>query len=206
MPPCLRLYATLPNTRTLGPFCRFAVWVQGCPRCCPGCMTPDARPTDGGYSVDVTALADDIVKTSDIEGVTLSGGEPFLQAEALVCLIEAVRSKRDLGVIVYTGYTLEELRHAVVSEGRTDIGAFLERIDLLIDGPYIIGQDDGLSLRGSSNQVIHSLTDRYAGVADQYYEHPRREVEIHLLKNEIFLAGMPGQEILKKWKERGGLL
>jgi len=62
--------------------------------------------------------------------------------------------------------------------------------------------DDGLSLRGSSNQNVCLMTGRYAKVAGKYYGQSRRKVELHLLKNEIFLAGIPGPEMLEKWKER----
>ena len=71
----LRIYAVLPHTSTLGPFLRFAVWVQGCNRECPWCMTPDARPCDQGTMTDTDSLAKQIIADSHIEGMTISGGE-----------------------------------------------------------------------------------------------------------------------------------
>lgn len=195
----LVLYDMLRHTRALGPFLRFAIWVQGCVRRCPGCMTPDAAPFEGGTAYEIDGLAERIVDTGGIEGITISGGEPFEQAEGLTRLIDRVRSRRDLGVIVYTGYTLDSLLN------RTDCGksaALLDKIDLLVDGPYIKELDDGLSLRGSSNQEIYCFTGRYAGLADQIYGKPIRNVEIHILDHELFLAGIPGAEMLKNWKER----
>jgi len=197
-PNFLRIYAVLPRTLALGPFLRFAVWVQGCNRECPWCMTPDARPCDQGTVADTGSLARQIIADSCIKGMTISGGEPFLQPGALSRLIDSVRRERDMGVIVYTGFMLEELR---LSKDQ-NIRGLLDRTDLLIDGPYIRELDDGLSLRGSSNQNICLMTGRYAKVAGKYYGQSRRKVELHLLKNEIFLAGIPGPEMLEKWKEK----
>ena len=146
-------------------------------------------------------MAGAIISAGDIEGVTISGGEPFTQAAPLSLLIDWVRRERDVGVIVYTGYTLAELHQMAALNKAGGISSFLDRIDLLIDGPYIKALDDGLSLRGSSNQMIHTLTDRYAGILDQYYARPARNVEMHFRKEEIFLAGIPGPEVLRKWKE-----
>ncbi len=68
-------------------------------------------------------------------------------------------------------------------------------IDLLIDGPYIETLNDGLSLRGSANQGLHLLTERYANVIEKHYCQPRRAVELHLQDREVLLAGIPGREM-----------
>ncbi|MFW6333421.1 MAG: 4Fe-4S single cluster domain-containing protein [Thermodesulfobacteriota bacterium] len=198
----IRLYAVLPQTRALGPFLRFALWVQGCRRNCPGCMTPNARPLEGGCLVEIDRLAADILRTPDIEGVTISGGEPFLQSTALSRLIRRIRARRDLGVILYTGYTVEELREEGAA-GLPGIGGLLGQIDLLIDGPYLEPLNDGLSLRGSANQRIHCLTDRYTEPANRLYGRPGRDVELHYLSDGPFLAGIPGPDTLKKWRNKG---
>ncbi|MFP4584519.1 MAG: 4Fe-4S single cluster domain-containing protein [Desulfococcaceae bacterium] len=196
----LRMYGFLPKTRALGPHERFALWVQGCGRSCAGCMTPDARPLDGGFSMAVSALAERILATEDIEGITITGGEPFLQAEELEKLVREVRSRRDFGVIVYTGFTLAELREK--AEREPAIRNFLGAIDLLIDGPYMAERDDGRSLRGSDNQKIHPLTDRYAGIVSEWYGRSRRAAELHLVGDALFLAGIPGRDILRKWRKK----
>ena len=198
----IRTYSILPNTRTLGPFNRFAIWTQGCPRRCDGCMTPDAQPMDGGKAMCINSLSKRITCVYDIEGITISGGEPFMQAKALAQLIKSVKTGRDLGIIVYTGYTLKELYQLIEVENDTAIKQFFDQIDILIDGPYLKHLDDGLSLRGSSNQTVNLLTDRYAKIVDQYYKKKRREVEIHLLKDQIFLAGVPGPKMLKHWQNQ----
>ena len=152
----LRLYQREPNVYTLGPGRRYCLWVQGCERQCPGCVSVHSRDPEGGYSMTLHALAMEI-KMSNPEGLTISGGEPFLQAEALAELLQLLKNGMhcDPGVIVYTGYTLEELQQ------RPDAQALLAHTDLLIDGPYVQALDDGLSLRGSSNQRVIPLTQRY---------------------------------------------
>ena len=92
----------------LGPGTRFGVWVAGCNRNCPGCIAQSTHDMKSGDPIDTGALAWEII-TSNADGITVSGGEPFLQAEALAEMLRIVRGKRDMGVIVYTGYTLEEL-------------------------------------------------------------------------------------------------
>lgn len=189
----IRLYAVLPQTRTLGPYIRFGIWVQGCPRRCVGCMTPAAQAQDGGTLMSVNALSRQITATQGVEGLTISGGEPFAQAEALARLLQKVKTTHDLGVIVYTGYELDELRRMATDSKAID--ELLKQIDLLIDGPYVERLNDGLSLRGSSNQRLHLLTQRYLTVWEKYYCRPQRQVELHLQNSEILLAGIPGREM-----------
>ncbi len=150
----LRLHMTAAPVRTLGPFSRFGVWVQGCRRGCPGCVTPGAQPLDGGYEMEVDELARLILREPSVEGLTISGGEPFLQADALCELIGQVRSLAPLGVILYTGHLYEEICTQPLAR----------LCDAIIDGPYLEALDDGGSLRGSSNQRLILCTPRYEGL------------------------------------------
>lgn len=171
----LYLHMRQRGVTTLGPGSRYGVWVAGCNRNCPGCIAPDSHDLAQGTPMDTGALAWEIL-LSNPDGLTISGGEPFLQTEALAELVRTIRRKRDLGVIVYTGFTLEELNQ------RPDAAGLLEQTDLLIDGPYIRELDDGLSLRGSSNQRVHLLSERYAQDVGLYGSEGR--------KTEIFHHGM----------------
>lgn len=152
----LRLYRIAPDVTTLGPGIRFCLWVQGCAKRCPGCMSPETHAMDGGFLIDEETLVERML-AFDFEGLTISGGEPMLQCASLTHLIHLLRQQRDVGVIVYTGMTLEALRQR--SDPYTD--SFLQQIDLLIDGEYVRQLDDNGALRGSSNQRAHHLTDRY---------------------------------------------
>ena len=138
-----------------------------------------------GSSIAVGALAWEIV-LSGTEGLTISGGEPFLQAPALAKLIRQVRRQRDVGVIVYTGYRYEELPGL---PGGEDL---LAQIDLLIDGEYIKALDDHRGLRGSSNQRVIPLTDRYRNLAESYCIQPR-EQEVFFHGAEVHEVGLPGE-------------
>ncbi len=165
----IRVYTKEAGVTTLGPGKRFCLWVQGCRQRCPGCISPMSREETGGRLIPVNALATEIA-LSGMDGLTISGGEPFLQSEALAEMIDMIRARRDMGVIVYTGYTIEQLRK------QSDAEELLNRTDLLIDGPYIRELDDGLSLRGSSNQRVICLTERYRNALD-LYGRDKREVQ-----------------------------
>lgn len=181
----LSVHMREPAVRTLGPGVRYALWVQGCPRRCPGCVAPEAQALDGGTALETGALAWEIL-LSGAEGLTISGGEPFLQAEALAELIRTVRRKRDLGVIVYTGYVYEELLADPAAR------ALLEETDLLIDGPYVKELDDGKSLRGSSNQRVLTLTERYREELS-LYGRPERPTEAFAHGAEVHYVGVSGE-------------
>ncbi|MBM2620934.1 radical SAM protein [Actinoplanes sp. LDG1-06] len=155
--PTVRIAALHPSCTVLGPGRRFVVWVQGCPLNCRDCVSPQWIPARGGRVVPVAELADRIIAEA-ADGLTLSGGEPFAQADALVRLVETVRRRRDLSVLSYSGYTIEHLRR----HGTPDQHRLLDRLDLLIDGPYRPDRHADLLWRGSDNQRIHRLTDRHA--------------------------------------------
>ncbi len=142
------------GTRALGPGNRYVLWTQGCYHRCPGCISPESRPFIPRLMLSVDEIARDIIRREDIDGVTVSGGEAFLQAEALSALFSTIGSERpDLNKIIFTGYTLEEL------SGEDD-KALLSLTDVLIDGPFVQSLSTEKGLRGSSNQRVIFLTDR----------------------------------------------
>lgn len=152
----IRLAETHPRCTVLGPGNRFAVWVQGCPLGCAECTSPTWIPQAGGVEASVGDLADRIIDQA-VDGLTLSGGEPFAQASALAELVRRVRAARDLSVMSYTGFVLEHLRrHGDAAQHR-----LLESLDILVDGPYLANRHASLRWRGSTNQRLHYLTDRH---------------------------------------------
>lgn len=177
---------TVSNTKTLGPYSRFAIWVQGCLKQCPGCISKDSQPLDGGYEADTTELAETIINTPEIEGITISGGEPFLQSEALVDLVNKVKSKKDKGIIIYTGNSFEEVKDDQLTK----------LCDIIIDGTYIEELNDGLSLRGSSNQNICLITERYVKEVPQLYGVQGRKIELHCKEGKTTMVGIPDRKIL----------
>ena len=137
-----------------------------------------------GTPMDTGALAWEII-TSNAEGITISGGEPFLQAQALCRLLHTVKRHRDMGVILYTGFLLEEIQQL---ESGPEL---LALCDLVIDGPYIQELDDSKSLRGSSNQRVIPLTDRYKPYLNLYGTGPRQVQIFRNLPQEIHWVGIP---------------
>lgn len=137
----LQLHNIQDGVTVLGPGVRYGLWVQGCLRRCPGCMTPQSQPREGGKWMETAQVAQDIVR-SGRTGLTISGGEPFLQAEALCEVIEQVRREQDMGVIIYTGNTLAELQ----ASHDPWVQALLAQCDLLVDGAYIEALNDGKNL------------------------------------------------------------
>lgn len=173
-------------TEALGPFKRYALWVQGCNKRCRGCISPDAQPLAGGTVIDVADLAAEILSVPEIEGITISGGEPFLQQDALVELVDLLKSKRDLGLIIYTGMHYSEIEDAPLAH----------RCDLIIDGEYIEELNDDMSLRGSSNQNAICLSNRYEQYVQQYFGYPGRKVEFVVNNRQINMVGIPAKQLL----------
>jgi anaerobic ribonucleoside-triphosphate reductase activating protein len=180
------------NVTVLGPGNRYVIWVQGCKRRCEGCIAPEAQPLDGGYECKVEELAETVLKQKDIDGLTISGGEPFLQCKELADMLDIVEAKEDLGVIVYTGNIYEDLLEDAKKD--KEIARFLSHIDLLIDGSYIKALDDNKSLRGSSNQRVIPLTKRYEKEAKTLYGQPGRSVEVRIEGSSIRSIGVPGDD------------
>ena len=114
---------------------RAVIWTQGCPHGCPGCHNPQTHPFDGGTSVASEILLKQLKAHFYLDGVTFSGGEPMAQAAACGELAQAVH-QLGMNVWCYTGYTWEALMEAKDPDQR----AFLEQIDVLIDGPFVLAQ------------------------------------------------------------------
>ncbi len=131
-----------------GPGIRLTIFTQGCPHHCPGCHNPQTHDPNGGFWGDTDDILAAMAENPLLDGITLSGGEPFLQP---VPCLELAKGAHHLGLTVwaYTGYTWE----ALLAENNPDRVAFLQEIDILIDGPFL-QEERSLELRfkGSRNQ------------------------------------------------------
>lgn len=154
-----RIAAHLFGSRANGPGRRAVVWVQGCDLGCPGCFNPSTHTAAAGAVVEPVAMAQSVaaaISEQHLDGVTISGGEPFQQLEGTLAFLQALRTASpDTGVIVFSGYTLVELHRR---PGASDA---LALIDLLIAGRYAATRPHGQALLGSANQHHHHLTPRY---------------------------------------------
>jgi len=152
----MRLSGITPESLVDGPGLRYVIFTQGCHHQCPHCQNPETWDTEAGkeYSVkQVIRLLKQQKKTK--QGVTFSGGEPFLQAAELA---EVARAARQLGwdVVTYTGFTYEEL----IADNNNGVKALLSASDILIDGRYAHAlRDIGLKFRGSSNQRLIDVAE-----------------------------------------------
>lgn len=185
-----------PATRTLGPGQRFVVWVQGCCFNCLGCVSPDWIPQKPATMVKVQRLAEYILSVPNLDGLTVSGGEPMLQAAALSELFTCLRSSQDISIICYSGFTLEQLQ----AKSDTAINEVLNQIDVLIDGLYVAELNDNQGWRGSSNQVAHFLTPRHIQDADLFTQR-RRDVEIHVRESSALVVGVPPINFSQDFKQ-----
>jgi len=150
-----------PVSRLNGPGLRYSFWVQGCSvRCTKDCLNSAYLPMVPKVVIPVEQVAAHIIslkQSSGIEGITILGGEPFDQAEALAYLGDHVH-KAGLSVVTYTGHTLEHLHQ----KDNPAWLALLAVTDILIDGPFISSlRSDALRWCGSSNQRVLFLTERY---------------------------------------------
>jgi anaerobic ribonucleoside-triphosphate reductase activating protein len=167
----LRVHHFLPASRANGPGVRACLWLQGCSLGCPGCYNPATHPLAGGELVSADDLARQVVALGDdIEGITVSGGEPLQQRAGLLALLRRLRAETRLSVLVFTGFTWEEVRRMPEAD------ALLACVDVLIAGRYDASRHLARDLRGSANKTVHFLTGRY-GPAD-LREVPEAEVVI----------------------------
>jgi anaerobic ribonucleoside-triphosphate reductase activating protein len=142
---------------------RFVIWLQGCSLGCAGCFNPLTHAAVGG-GTPVAELAAQLAAAKgkgsghgpdrSLEGLSLSGGEPMQQPAAALALVRAARGL-GLSTLMFSGYTLDEIRE--IPDG-VDV---LANLDVLIDGRYVSTERHATGLRGSANQRIHLLTDRY---------------------------------------------
>ncbi|MBI5562071.1 MAG: radical SAM protein [Deltaproteobacteria bacterium] len=152
----INLHAVIPSSRVNGPGRRMVVFFQGCGRNCPGCFNPETHRFSEARLCAPTELFGKYLREG-VEGITISGGEPFAQPEGLAELLRLARSYHGLSTVVYTGCTHEELL------GQEPAMQALEHIDVLIDGPYERDKPEPTSLaRGSANQRFIFLSGRYA--------------------------------------------
>ena len=133
-----------------GPGMRYALFTQGCPRACPGCHNPQTHDPKGGFETTTEEILKEIDSNPLLDGVTFSGGDPFMQPKPLVELAKELK-KRNLNVITYTGYRWEEL----VEANDPDWNALIQASDVIVDGPLVKSLHDWkLKYTGSSNQRI----------------------------------------------------
>lgn len=173
--------------KTLGYGKRLGIWTIGCPRHCKNCSNPELQIPQPDKTVSVEFIVAKIEQLRDkIDGITITGGDPFYQPEPLKELLTKIRSLGIEDILIYTGYTFEDIQKDYI------LNQLLPYIGVLIDGPYIDKLNDNMSIRGSSNQNIYilknSLSERYRNV-----DNWKRESQLILSDNRLYAIGIPHQ-------------
>ncbi len=146
----IRVSGIIEESISNGPGLRMVVFAQGCRHHCLGCHNPQSHDFEGGYDLTVEELMNLVRDNSLLDGITLSGGDPFEQAYAFGKLAGIAKSE-GYHVTTYTGYTFEQLTDPVIAH--PDWQELLHHTDLLVDGPFIASAKNGLlKFRGSDNQ------------------------------------------------------
>lgn len=188
----LNINRIVKQSRANGHGVRYTIWLQGCNRRCPGCFNPETQSLKENNLVDVKALIKDVLATPGIEGITLSGGEPLLQARELAILAQAVRAK-GLTVMLFTGFS--QLPQS------QDVKALLRNTDMVIAGEYDRTKPGKIPLIGSSNQKVVNLTGR---IPDPLKDRSIPRVEIIQDGTEVSLSGFPTKREVKAFKKMFG--
>lgn len=135
-----------------GPGIRLTIFTQGCVHNCIGCHNPETHSFSGGSYIEIDKILELVEDNPLLDGITLSGGEPFHQGKSCGRLAKEVKA-RGLNVVTYTGYTFEEITNEM--DLNTGWRELLLATDILIDGKFYIDKKSLLlKFRGSSNQRI----------------------------------------------------
>ena len=162
----------LSPVHSLGPGDRVCLWTQGCKKRCKGCISPELQPY-GRNEVDENVLAKiltQVARKNNCTGITISGGDPLEQPQALLRLLAILRNEFD-DILVYTGFELQDIQDGLIG---IEAKKCLDYLDVLIDGKYIdeLNYKDCV-LRGSSNQNIHFINNELAPIYAEYMKQGR---------------------------------
>lgn len=182
---------------TLGPGRRVGIWLQGCSIRCPGCISADTWPAGPGLTT-VDAVVEALLPwLPEAEGITVSGGEPFDQPEALKVLLRELRGLTPADILVYSGHPFDALTGWL----RENPGL----VDALISEPYDENAAQTLALRGSDNQRIHFLTElgsaRFASFERPALPDDRRFDVMFDADGTVWLAGIPARDDIRRLRE-----
>lgn len=174
--------------KVLGPGNRIGIWMVGCNRACPGCSNPELWEQKPECEVPVPRIIELIHSISDkhqVDGFTISGGEPMLQAGELLQLITNI-SDISTDILVYSGFSIEEL----TGSADPSVNSLLKRIAVLIDGEYIEELNDNSRLRGSSNQHIHILMNQFESRYKDYIASSSNQIQNFMTTDGIVSVGI----------------
>jgi anaerobic ribonucleoside-triphosphate reductase activating protein len=131
---------------------RTVIWTQGCPHNCVGCHNKETHSFDEGFLVDIEEIKQELETIELQDGITLSGGDPMCQVDAILEIAKYAKSK-NLNIWCYTGYAYEQIIN--MGQFNNKYIELLKHIDVLVDGKFDINKKSlNLKFKGSSNQRI----------------------------------------------------
>lgn len=170
---------------TLGHGQRVGIWVAGCNKNCENCMSESLKSFDSGVTMTIDEICKAVKKPAEeCDGFTISGGEPFLQIEDLSELTNQLSSMYTDDIIIYTGYTLDQLKR----QHPEAVCNIISNVAVIIDGEYVEEFNDGIGLRGSFNQKVHIFKhhDKHQDLETQ-----ERKVQIVEHQKGMTIIGIP---------------
>ena len=185
----------------LGPGRRAGIWVQGCTIHCFGCISRDTWPADPRFGVDVKDVLGwlSALPADGVDGITISGGEPFDQPDALENLLQGLHEWRaelssPVDILAYSGRSYDDLA--------TEFPAQLAKLDAVVSEPFVQGAPTLLPLRGSANQRVVALSplgiERYTGDALDALGAQRHQMQVAVDNESIWMIGIPEQGALRR--------
>jgi anaerobic ribonucleoside-triphosphate reductase activating protein len=172
-----------------GPGNRFVLWTQGCSKGCSECFNPETWNNNIFKELSPKQIFE-LIKNFEVDGVTISGGDPLEQEDELLELLMLLSTIRlSKGVILFSGFTRAEISSNIIRE------SCLRYIDVLIDGRYEKNLKVDFSLKGSSNQEFYFFSNKISSNELCFDQ----EIEISTLEGDIMMTGFPNisRKILK---------
>ena len=183
----LNIAEIIDNSYANGPGLRSVIWFQGCNLHCKGCYNKDLWPFVQKNLFTPKDLVNKMIQNENIEGITLTGGEPLLQYPSLIKFLRLTKMK-GLTVVCFTGFNFNEVRESKMKD-------ILKYIDIIIAGPYIEElSTNKIPLVSSLNQELIFLTEEYSSKDLNAEE----VVEFFIDDKEIQVTGFPTKKFLKE--------
>jgi anaerobic ribonucleoside-triphosphate reductase activating protein len=181
--------------KVLGPGSRIGIWMCGCRHGCRGCANPELWEFQEQYRMPADIVLDAVRGISGknkVDGFTITGGEPFLQPEALAELLPELR-RISGDILVYTGFEYEQLKDRYED--------LLGMITVLIDGRYIESRNTNCFLRGSDNQNIRILDPSYRDFYQNYISNGKNQIQNFPARNGFISVGIHQVDYRRKLAE-----
>lgn len=182
--------------KVLGPGNRIGIWVSGCPRRCHGCINPELWEQRPEFEITIDrlrAVISGIALEHQVDGFTISGGEPMAQPEDLDALVRnLIMVSKD--ILVYSGFKYDELKE----QGSENIQSILDSIAVLIDGQYVEELNNDVILRGSENQNIIILNDQFRAKYENYLETSHNQIQNFTTTDGVVSVGIHNKDFKSK--------